>query len=905
MTHSSPARQRPARPPWKLVVVAFATAMVVLAATASASSAQTIQVNGNESGGTLQGVGGMSVSDTSRLLFDYPAAERSQILDYLFCSPMVKAAPGYCTHGVYGAALQRLKVEIGSGTDSTVGSEPTVEPERGVVNCNVGWEFKLMTAARERDPDIKIDALAWGFPGWIDPSGESASLGLPPDYGRIFGSQDAVGYLLNYLGCARANGTPINTLGIWNEIQYLSADRTQSEQWIAGLRQSLNSNGYSSVQIIADDNLNWPALGICNFQETASDTAFCKAVSFFGSHYPGPSPAWQNQQFSFTAPAFDGTWEISDTPGSSQTFTFSGTSIKWIADTCFNGGMADVYLDGQLAATDVDTYAPPSTPGYVASVGCAFQQVLFSQTGLSPGQHTIEIVVTSDHNPASAAPWNIYSDAFAIDGPPNGTVTSGPCSTQTCVDNSDPSIQYSSMSDSSGKPLIASEDAPVLTDDTDGINWYANPTLRGDWTGAQYLAQLLNTNYVGIDVTGADIYNLISSYYDQAQFAKGGLMIADTPWVRGRGPKYDVQSRIWVVAHTAQFTKAGSWRYVGDPTLPSDTASCYLGTSSCTDSTNETGSYVTLRAKRGNAYAVVAETKDATSPQPEQFCLSGGLGTGTVHVWETDASTAFSDVADLTPTGGCFSYTLQPDAVYTFTNERTGHHGATTQGYVDRGLSLPYHDNFQSYGAKRTQARYFMDRMGTFETGHRCPPGGRRWCLQQVTTTLPIIWPIVFPTIEVPSTIIGNLAWTDYDVQARLTIPTVGQSASVIGRMQRSANDSDIIDDRRYQAQVTNEGDGNWEWTLYRVDQQPTFVPLASGTYSNGSRWITVTLRMVGSQLSVLLDGNEVGSAADTTYTAGMAGLATGHSTGSNTLDTADFDDFCVQAPNGHDCPAH
>lgn len=899
-------QRKPACPPWRLIVATFVIVAALGAGSASARAAGTIQVNGSEPGGTLQGLGGMSVSGTSRLLFDYPPGQRSRILDYLFCTPMVKAAPGYCTHGIYGASLQRLKVEIGSGTDSTVGSEPTVEPERGVVDCNVGWEFKLMKAARERDPDIKIDALAWGFPGWIDPSGETETLGLPPDYGRVFGSQDAVDYLLNYLSCARANGTPINTLGIWNEIQYLTADRVQSEQWIVGLRQSLDSHGDASVRLVADDNPGWTALDICDFPQTTTDTAFCNAVSLFGSHYPSPAAAWLHQQFPFTADAFHGTWSISNTPGSSQTFTFSGTSIKWIADTCFNGGMADVYLDGQLAAHDVDDYSPADAPGAVPSVGCVFQQVLFSRSGLAPGQHTIQIVVTGDHNPASAAPYYVYSDAFAVDGSPDGTATSGPCSLQKCVDDADPSIQYSSLSDAAGKPLLATEDAPGLYNQNDGIDWYDNPQLRGDWDGARFLAQEINTNYVGIGVTGEDIYTMVSSYYDQAQFAKGGLMIADTPWAaRGRHPSFDVQSRIWTVAHTTQFTRPGTWRYVGDPSSTGDTASCYLGTASCTNSTGETGSYVTLRSIKGSDYAIVAETKDATSAQPEQFCLSGGLSTGTVHVWETNASIGFANVANLTTSGGCFSYTLDPDSLYTFTNEKTGHAGTVTQNYTEQGMSLPYQDNFQSYGPAKTQARYFLDRMGTFETGHRCPPGGRKWCLQQVTTTLPIIWPIVFPTIEVPSTIIGNLAWTNYDVQAHLAIPTVGQSAAVIGRMQRSANDSDIIDDRRYQAEVTNEGAGNWQWTLYRVDQQPTFVPLAAGTYSNGSRWITVTLRMVGSQLSVLLDGKQVGSATDTTYTAGMAGLATGHATGTTTLDSADFDDFCVQAPNAGYCPSH
>ena len=48
------------------------------------------------------------------LLADYPAAQQQQIYDYLF-------KPGY------GADLQILKVEIGGDTNSTDGSESSIE----------------------------------------------------------------------------------------------------------------------------------------------------------------------------------------------------------------------------------------------------------------------------------------------------------------------------------------------------------------------------------------------------------------------------------------------------------------------------------------------------------------------------------------------------------------------------------------------------------------------------------------------------------------------------------------------------------------------------------------------------------------------------------------------------------
>jgi hypothetical protein len=101
---------------------------------------------------------------------------------------------------------------------------------------------------------------------------------------------------------------------------------------------------------------------------------------------------------------------------------------------------------------------------------------------------------------------------------------------------------------------------------------------------------------------------------------------------------------------------------------------------------------------------------------------------------------------------------------------------------------------------------------------------------------------------------------------------------------------------------VTSKGDHKWSYTLFRVDPGGSYVPLKSGSYSNRGRWVTAKLRMVGDRLSVLLDGTPVAEATDGTYTAGMAGLATGSEHSADTYDTADFDDFCAQAPGDDSC---
>ena len=69
--------------------------------------------------------------------------------------------------------------------------------------------------------------------------------------------------------------------------------------------------------------------------------------------------------------------------------------------------------------------------------------------------------------------------------------------------------------------------------------------------------------------------------------------------------------------------------------------------------------------------------------------------------------------ADITPSGGSYSLTVQPGRVYTVTTT-TG----SGQGHRHRpgsGLDgLPYSDSFDSY-ATGTEAKYLMDWQGAFE----------------------------------------------------------------------------------------------------------------------------------------------------------------------------------------------
>jgi O-glycosyl hydrolase len=216
------------------------------ASSAAAATSTTIAVDGSQGGRTFDGIGALSAGANSRLLTDYPAAQQSQILDYLF-------KPGY------GADLQILKVEIGGDTNSTDGAEPSMEHAQGAIVCNTGYEFRLMEQAKARNPNVKLYGLAWGAPGWIG--------------GGNFWSTDMINYLVSWLGCAQQDGLTIDYLGGWNERGYTIS-------WYEQLRSTLDSDGYSAVRIVGADS-DWSVAG-----DIASDPTFANSVSIIGTHYP-------------------------------------------------------------------------------------------------------------------------------------------------------------------------------------------------------------------------------------------------------------------------------------------------------------------------------------------------------------------------------------------------------------------------------------------------------------------------------------------------------------------------------------------------------------------------------------------------------------------------------------------
>ncbi|HEV2373980.1 MAG TPA: ricin-type beta-trefoil lectin domain protein [Streptosporangiaceae bacterium] len=223
--------------------------MLALVPTSSAyaQASTTVTVNGTQGGRVFDGIGAISGGGgNTALLTSYPPAQQQAILDYLF-------KPGY------GAALQVLKVEIGSDTNSTDGSESSIEHTQGSIDCNSGYEWWLMEQAQARNPAIKFYGLAWGAPGWV---------------GSTFWTTNTINYIVAWLNCAKSHGLTISYLGGWNEHGFQTS-------WYEQLRSALNSAGYSGVQVVAADSVGWSVAS-----SMASDQVFNNAVQVVGVHYP-------------------------------------------------------------------------------------------------------------------------------------------------------------------------------------------------------------------------------------------------------------------------------------------------------------------------------------------------------------------------------------------------------------------------------------------------------------------------------------------------------------------------------------------------------------------------------------------------------------------------------------------
>ncbi|MGC9669613.1 ricin-type beta-trefoil lectin domain protein [Planosporangium sp. 12N6] len=400
----------------------------------------------------------------------------------------------------------------------------------------------------------------------------------------------------------------------------------------------------------------------------------------------------------------------------------------------------------------------------------------------------------------------------------------------------------------SGKPLWASENG------SDDYN-----------AGAQALARGINRDYIDGKMTAYINWPVIAAITPNIPWATTGVAVAPQPW----SGYYSIGRNTWVMAQTTQFTAPG-WRYL-------DSSSGYLG------GNRSNGSYVSLKSTNNSDYSTIIETMDAGSAQDLTFTVTGGLSTGTVHVWSTNVrsnnpSDYFVRRGDITPSNGTFSLTVQPGYVYSVTTT-TGQGRGTATSPAQGNLKLPYSDNFDSYQTAR-EAKYLMDHQGSFEVVG-CGGGRSGQCVRQMSEQTPIYWTSGHAE---PFTLLGDVTWRNYTVSSDVMLEKAGY-VQLVGRAT-TYNHEQPQNLNAYYLRVADTG----AWSIRSNNTSGNQRTLASGTTAalGTGRWHTLSLTLNGSTLTAAIDGTTVGTVSDSAWVAGQIGYATGQGV------TAQFDNLSI-----------
>ncbi len=382
-----------------------------------------------------------------------------------------------------------------------------------------------------------------------------------------------------------------------------------------------------------------------------------------------------------------------------------------------------------------------------------------------------------------------------------------------------------------GRPLWASENGSL------DVN-----------TGAAALIRSITRGYIDGRMTAYLNWPLVAAITPNLPFATVGLAVSPSPW----SGSYRLGKETWAIAQVSQFTAPG-WRFI-------DQASGYLGG----DRAN--GGYVSLKSTNGIDYSTVIETLTATAAQTVTVAVSGGLSTGTVHVWATNLNSGnsadyFVRKADVTPSGGAYTLTLQPGYVYTLTTT-TGQGKGTATSPSAHGLGLPYADNFDSYPVN-TEARYVADMQGAFEV-RGCLNGHTGMCLQQVAPVKPIEWQGDSDAYA----LVGDTAWSNYTASIDVNMRQAG-TVELLGRANTQARPQSK--QAGYYLRLSNTG----AWSLAKKDSAGILTTLASGgtTAPGLGTWHTLSLKFSGSTITARLGSTTLATVTDSSYATGQVGF--------------------------------
>jgi galactosylceramidase len=387
------------------------------------------------------------------------------------------------------------------------------------------------------------------------------------------------------------------------------------------------------------------------------------------------------------------------------------------------------------------------------------------------------------------------------------------------------------------------------------------------FTRATDIVAAFISNYVSGKITKTIYWFLVTAFYQsEPDYDLASAMVTASPW----SGAYSVEPGLWGYAHIGQFTQPG-WKFL-------DNASGNF---------TGGGNYATLASPNGTDYSVIAQTSTATSTQNITFNVGGGLSTGPISVWSSNATTQFQQQANITPVNGSFTIAMTPNTIYSLTTTTGQRKGAYTPPAAST-FPFPYYENYDHYtdfSATGYRAYYHADIAGGFELYAR--PDGTGNCLRQVVSPPAQSWAPEWN----PYTIVGDTTWKNYQVSADVSIQTTGNTtgwASIMGRVN-STGDGYGTTPSGYYMTLTTMG----AWTLNKsAFSGATAIIKGQATLASGA-WHNLQLVFQGTSIRGLVDGTQVFAVTDATYGQGSVGLGT--EGGTNAL----FDNLIVNTVGG------
>ncbi len=218
---------------------------------------------------TFGGFGAVSANNTSNLLLDYKEEHPDaywRILELIF-DPET------------GAGLTHLKVELGSDTNTSSGTEPATKRSADEpADVLRGAGFHLIADALTINPDLKTEVLRWGEPSWTGTDRASRYQWYKE---TIDAAYDTYGVELDYVSPAQneIGGGSTDIAKYRDEVAWT----TQFAQWLERDAQAPDARyDYGAIKIVAVDSYR---AGDAVARAILESPEALEQIDAFGYHY--------------------------------------------------------------------------------------------------------------------------------------------------------------------------------------------------------------------------------------------------------------------------------------------------------------------------------------------------------------------------------------------------------------------------------------------------------------------------------------------------------------------------------------------------------------------------------------------------------------------------------------------